>query len=203
MAAEDRRFRGVAIRHERRYFELARLRRIFADQIGDVAKIDKEIGNVDQTRSRVRTEARNLNAAAFVSDGVDRVDEIFVAGDEYGSVVSAREREHIHRDLYIEIRFPRAVVEGLQLFLHDAKTVSPHPQKKALLTFGTDIHASVKERAKKAAVSEQDAEQLVVINIDVMKPGRVEKIVAVNKYGNPASVAEFPRRACGRLELHY
>ena len=35
-----------------------------------------------------------------------------------------------------------------------------------------------------------------------MKPGRVEKIIAVNKNGNPATMAEFSRRTCGRLELH-
>lgn len=35
-----------------------------------------------------------------------------------------------------------------------------------------------------------------------MKPGRVEKVVAVNENSDPAAVAEFPRRTSGRLELH-
>ena len=202
MLAKQRRFRCVAIGDKRGDLEFARLRRIFSDQVRDITEIDKEISNVDQTRSGVRAEPSDLDAAAFVSDRVDRIDKIFVARYEYRRVVTSGERQHIHGDLYVEIRLSRAVVERFQLLLDDAETVSPHPQEKSLLTFSAYIDASVKEGAKEPAVSEQDTEQLVVIDIDVMKPGRVEKIVAVNENGNPAAVAEFPRRTSGRLELH-
>ena len=47
--------------------------------------------------------------------------------------------------LYIEIRFPAAIVKGFQFSLDHAKAVAPHPQQETLLPFGADIHAGIEE----------------------------------------------------------
>ena len=67
---------------------------------------------------------------------------------------------------------------------------------------GACVDAGVEEGAQKASVAEKDAEQLVVIDIDRVKACRVEKIVTVDKNGDPAPMSEFPGRAGSRLK-HY
>ena len=49
----------------------------------------------------------------------------------------------VHRNLDVEVRLSRAVIEGLELFLNDAESVTPHPEKKALLPLGANIDAGV------------------------------------------------------------
>src|SRR5690242_8038797 len=63
-------------RNKRRYLVFAGLADVLSYQIGDVAKIDEKIGNVDKARSSVRAKTGDLDAAAFVGNGVDGVNEI-------------------------------------------------------------------------------------------------------------------------------
>ncbi len=178
------------------------LRRVLAHEFGDVAEVDEEIGDVDQARRRVRSEPGDLDAAALVGDGIDRVNEILVAGHEYCRIIASRERQHIDRYLDVEVRLPGPVVKGLELLLHDAKAVPAHPEQETLLAFGAGIDAGVEERAQKPAVAEKDAQQLVVIDIDVMKARGVEQIVAVNENGDTSAMPKLPRRAGSRIKLH-
>jgi len=87
--------------------------------------------------------------------------------------------------------------------LHDTKPVPPHPQQKSLLPFCADVYAGVEEGAQKPTVAEQDPEQFIVINIYRVKPGRVKKIVSVNKDGYASAMSELPGRSGSRVELHF
>jgi hypothetical protein len=87
--------------------------------------------------------------------------------------------------------------------LHHAKSVATHPKQKTLLPLSPDVNAGVKEGTQQSAVAEQNAEQLVVINVDVMKPGCVKQIVSVNENGYTATMPKLPGRACSRIELHF
>src|SRR6476619_5534084 len=51
---------------------------ILAYAIGYFAQINKIIGDVDQLRRGIGTKARDLYAASFVSDSIDRIDKVFV-----------------------------------------------------------------------------------------------------------------------------
>src|SRR5436190_19230337 len=110
-----------------------RVNKVFPHFIRNLAQIDEAISDVDQLWCGVRSEPGNLNATSLVSDRVDRINEIFIARDKHGRVVTAGEREHIDRNLDIEICLARAIVKSLQLFLHDAKSIASHPKQKALL----------------------------------------------------------------------
>ena len=62
---------------------------VLANSLGNLAEVDEAIGHVDQLGSGVGPKARNLNTTAFVRDGVNGIDEIFIAGYEHGRVVAA------------------------------------------------------------------------------------------------------------------
>jgi hypothetical protein len=72
-----------------------------------------------------------------------------------------------------------------------------------LLALGPGVDAGIKERPEQSPVAEQNPQELVVIDIDVVEPGRVEQIVAVNENGDASAMPELPRRACGRIKLHF
>src|SRR5918993_939490 len=132
------------------------VRNLFADFVCNLAKVYEVTGNVNHLRRGVGAKARHFDAATLVGDGIDGVNEILITGDEHGCIVASGQRKHVHGDLNIEIRFARAVVKGLQFFLHDAETVAPHPEQKTLLTFSADINAGVEESSEQAAIAEQD-----------------------------------------------
>jgi len=50
----------------------------FAHAICYFAQINKIVGDINQLRRCVRTKTSDLYAASFVSDGVNRVNKIFV-----------------------------------------------------------------------------------------------------------------------------
>src|SRR3712207_7243101 len=165
-----------------------RVRGLFANLVGYLAEVYEVVGHVYQLRRGVRAEARDLDAAALLGDGVDCVDEVLVARDEHGSVVAPGEREHVDGDLYVEVRLARPVVEGLQFFVYDAEAVATHPEEEALLALGADVHAGVEEGAQKPPVAQENAKELVVVYVYVVEPRRVEKVVAVDENRHPASV---------------
>src|SRR5687768_7192249 len=200
--ALPRQFPGVDGRHEGRDLELARLRHILADEVSDLTQVDEERRDVDQARRGVRAETRHLDTTALVRDGVHGIHEILVAGDEHRRVISPGEAEHIHGDLHIEVSLTRSVVEGLQFLLHDPKAVAAHPEQKTLLALCPGVDSRIKERAEEPAIPHQDAEQLVVIDVYVMKTRRVEEVVTIDEDGDTAAMAELPRRTGSRLELH-
>jgi len=72
-----------------------------------------------------------------------------------------------------------------------------------LLAFRTRVYPCIKERAKQPSIAEQQPQELVVIDIDIMKTGRVEKVVAVDKDGYPPAMAKLPGRTRRGVELHF
>src|SRR6266545_3706540 len=62
---------------------------VLAHSLGNLAEVDKAIGHVNQLRSGVGAKAGNLDATAFVRDGVNGIDEVFIAGYKDGRVVAA------------------------------------------------------------------------------------------------------------------
>src|SRR5438309_6736169 len=129
-------------------FRPARVNKVLANLVGNLAEIDEAVADVDQLWRSVGSESGNLDATAFVSDGVDGIDEVFIARNQHRGIVATGQRKHVDGDLNIEVCFARAVVECLQLFLHDAKTIAPHPKQKSLLTFRAGINSGVKESTK-------------------------------------------------------
>src|SRR6476660_2812972 len=122
---------------------------------GELTEIDEIVSDVDQLGRSVGAKAGDLHAAAFIGDGVHRVNKIFVTRNEHRGVVTARQRQHVNRDFNVEISFSRAVVERLQFFLNHAETVTTHPEQKTLLAFSADINARVEKRSQEATVAEQ------------------------------------------------
>src|SRR6266404_1707788 len=134
------------------------VRKFLSHLLSYITHIDKAVSNVDQFRRGVRSKADDLNPATFIGDGVYCIDKVFIAGNEHRSVVASREGKHINGNLYVEIGFARAVVKSLQLFLHHAKAVAPHPQQEALLSLGSGIDTRVKESSEQTAVAQQHAQ---------------------------------------------
>lgn len=72
-----------------------------------------------------------------------------------------------------------------------------------MLTLSADINAGVKKRPQQPAVAQQQTQQLIVIDVDIVKSGGVKQIVAVNKNGDAATMSKLPRRSCSRVKLHF
>src|SRR5687768_192753 len=157
------------------------VRDLLAHFVGDLAEIDKVVSHVDQLWRGVRSEAGNLHATAFVRHGIHRVNKILVTRHEHCRVVTTGKGQHVYGDLDVEICFPGAVVKGFQFFLNHAETITSHPEQKSLLTLGADVDTGVEERSQKPSIAKQHPQEFVVIDIDVMEPRRMKKIVTVNK----------------------
>src|SRR3989442_1324243 len=84
-------------------FVLHAMSEVLANSLGNFAEINEAIGHVDQLRRRVGAKARNLDPTAFVRDGVNSIDEVFIAGYEHGRVVAAGKRQHVYGNLHIEV----------------------------------------------------------------------------------------------------
>src|SRR5205085_7242288 len=87
------------------------------------------------------------------------------------------------------------------LLLYDPKTVTSHPQEKTLLTFGADVDTRVEKSPQQPSIAQKHAQQFVVVDIDIMKPRRVEKIVTVDKNCDPSAMTELPGNIIGRIEI--
>src|SRR5205085_8854204 len=135
-------------RNKRRHFVISRLACVLTDKICNLSQINKKIGNVNEPRSSIRPEPGHFYAAALVRDGIDRVDKVFIAGDEHRRIITASEAEHVHGYLNIQIRFACTVVEGLELLLNDTEAISAHPKQKSLLSFCTRIDTGIEKCAK-------------------------------------------------------
>jgi hypothetical protein len=61
-----------------------------------------------------------------------------------------------------------------------------------LLPFGADIDARVEESPEQPPITQQDPQKLVVVDVDVVKPRCMEKIVTVDKNCDPSPVSELP-----------
>src|SRR5262245_44586447 len=114
---------------------------LLANFFSYLTEIYEVVSHVDQLRCSIRSKARNLHATSLVGNRVHGVHKIFITRNEDRSVISSRERQHIHCYLDIEIGFARAVIERFQFLLHDTKTVATHPEQKPLLSLGTHIHS--------------------------------------------------------------
>ena len=134
------------------------VRKLFAHLVCDFAEVYEIVGHINQLRRGVGAKARDFDAAAFVGDGVDGIDEIFVAGDEHGGIVASGQAQHVNGDFDIEVGFACAVVKSFQFFLDDAKTVAAHPEQETLLAFRPDIHARIEEGSEQSSVAEQHAQ---------------------------------------------
>jgi hypothetical protein len=72
-----------------------------------------------------------------------------------------------------------------------------------LLAFSTGIDARIEKRAKETPIAEKYAKELIVIDVDVMKPRGVKEIITVDKNSDAAAMSEFPGRAGGGVKLHF
>jgi hypothetical protein len=84
----------------------------------------------------------------------------------------------------------------------DAEAVAAHPEEEALLALGGHVHARVEEGAQQAPVAQKDAQELVVVDVYVVEPRRVEKVVAVNEYRYSASVTQLPGDVVSGIIIH-
>jgi hypothetical protein len=72
-----------------------------------------------------------------------------------------------------------------------------------LLAFRARVNSGVKKSAKQATVAQKNAQKFIIINIYIVKPRRVKKIIAVNKNCHATAMPKLPRRISGRVKLHF
>src|SRR5215213_11453545 len=168
------------------------VRNLLTHFVCDLAEVDEVIRNVDQLGRGIRTETGNLHAATLVSNSVYCVHKIFIAGDEYCRVITAGQRQHVYCNLNVKVRLSCAVIESLQLFLNDPKTVATHPQEKPLLSLGAHVYARVEEGPQQTSIAQQHTEQFVVVDVDIVKTGGMEKIITVYEYCYSTAMTQLP-----------
>jgi uncharacterized protein (TIGR00369 family) len=78
--------------------------------IGKTLHVGKRMATAE---GRLEDAAGKLYAHAFVSDGVDCISEIFIAGNQYGGIVFVCQGKHINGNFNVEIGFLGAVGVGL------------------------------------------------------------------------------------------
>ena len=59
-------------------------------------------------------------------------------------------------------------------------------------TFRADIDTRVEEGPQQPAIAQKHAQQFVVVNVDVVKPRSVEKIITVDKNCDPSAMTKLP-----------
>jgi hypothetical protein len=70
------------------------------------------------------------------------------------------------------------------------------------LTLGPGIYTRIEKCPKQASIAQQYAQQLIVINIYIVKPSGVKEIVPIDKNRDTPSMAELPRRTRFCIKLH-
>jgi hypothetical protein len=69
------------------------------------------------------------------------------------------------------------------------------------VSFGANIHSGIEESPQQTSIAEQNAQQFVVIDVDVVKTRCVEKIVAVYEDGDQPAMSQLPRDIVGWIEV--
>src|SRR5207245_4792429 len=81
----------------------ARVNKVLANLVGNLAEIDEAVTDVDQLWRSVGSESGNLDATTFVGDGVDGIDEVFVTRNQHRGLVATGQRKHVDGDLNIDV----------------------------------------------------------------------------------------------------
>jgi hypothetical protein len=76
--------------------------------------------------------------------------------------------------------------------LDNAKAVAPHPEQETLLSFCADVDARVEKRPQQPTVSQQHAQEFIVVDIDVVEARGMKQVIPVNENCHSAAVAELP-----------
>jgi hypothetical protein len=76
--------------------------------------------------------------------------------------------------------------------LDHAKAIAPHPEQEALLPFSPDIDARIEKRPQQSPVSQQHAQEFVVVDVYVVEARGMKQIISVNENCDPAAVSELP-----------